>query len=128
MKRVIIIVVLFVVLIGLATFEVVAVNNLISKLEVMASELQVEITENKDNVSTALESVKEVKDYWDEYEHDLCLMFNHKDLSTITDTLSRLYSYVGNNDYDNAIAEVNLLKEYSEKNRHIMGFNIQNLL
>lgn len=55
-------------------------------------------------------------------------MFNHKDLSTITDTLSRLSSSVNNNDYDNAIIEVNLLKEYSEKNRHIMGFNLQNLL
>ena len=50
------------------------------------------------------------------------------DLSTITDTLSRLSSSVTNNDYDNAIIEVNLLKEYSEKNRHIMGFNMQNLL
>lgn len=127
-KRIIIIIVLFVTLIGLATFEVIAVNNLITNLEEMATNLQGEITYNKENVETTLTSVKKVKNYWDGFEDDLCLMFNHKDLSTITDTLSRLYSYVGNNDYDNAIAEVNLLKEYAEKNRHIMGFNIQNLL
>ena len=55
-------------------------------------------------------------------------MFNHKDLSSVTDTLTRLKSYIFNNDYDNAIAEVTLLEEYATKNRHIMGFNMQNLL
>ena len=55
-------------------------------------------------------------------------MFNHKDLSAITDSLTRLKSYIYNNDYDNAVAEVDLLNEYARKNRHIMGFNMQNLL
>ncbi len=127
-KRLIIIIVLFVSLIGLATYEVISVNNIITSLESMVINLQTEITENKNDVSKTSNSVKDVKNYWNKHEEGLCLMFNHKDLSAITDTLSRLDSYVVNNDYDNAIAEINLLKEYSEKNHHIMGFNIQNLL
>ena len=127
-KSIIIIVVLFVSLIGLATYEVVSVDNIITSLETMVETLQVDISENKNNVNEVTESVKKVQTYWNEHEENLCLMFNHKDLSAITDTLTRLFSYVENNDYDNAIAEVNLLKKYSEKNRHIMGFNLQNLL
>ena len=128
MKRIIIIVILFVSLIGLATYEVISVDNIITSLDTMVEKLQVDITDNKNNVSEISTSVKQVQTYWNNHEENLCLMFNHKDLSAITDTLTRLYSYVENNDYDNAIAEVNLLKKYSEKNRHIMGFNLQNLL
>ena len=127
-KRIIIIVILFVSLIGLATYEVVSVDNIITSLETMVETLQVDISENKNNVNEVTESVKKVQTFWNDHEENLCLMFNHKDLSAITDTLTRLFSYVENNDYDNAIAEVNLLKKYSEKNRHIMGFNLQNLL
>ena len=128
MKRIIIIVILFVSLIGLATYEVISVDNIITSLDTMVEKLQVDITDNKNNVSEISTSAKQVQTYWNNHEENLCLMFNHKDLSAITDTLTRLYSYVENNDYDNAIAEVNLLKKYSEKNRHIMGFNLQNLL
>ena len=127
-KRIIIIVILFVSLIGLGTYEVISVDNIITSLDTMVETLQVDITDNKNNVSEISTSVKQVQTYWNNHEENLCLMFNHKDLSAITDTLTRLCSYVENNDYDNAIAEVNLLKKYSEKNRHIMGFNLQNLL
>lgn len=128
MKKAIIVSILTIFLLGLATYELIAVEKIISNLEVMTVELQTIITDNKENVVQTETDVKKVRDYWSKHEENLCLMFNHKDLSTITDTLSRLSSSVTNNDYDNAIIEVNLLKEYSEKNRHIMGFNMQNLL
>lgn len=127
-KRIITISALFGLLIILAFYELVAVNNLITTLNEQATNLQTEIYENKEFVSSSINSVKKTKEYWNKNEIILTLMFNHKDLSTITDTLSRLYSYVENNDFDNAIAEVNLLKQYSEKNKWIMGFNFQNIL
>lgn len=127
-KRIITISALFSLLIILAFYELVAVNNLITTLNEQATNLQTEIYENKEFVSSTINSVKKTKEYWNKNEIILTLMFNHKDLSTITDTLSRLYSYVENNDFDNAIAEVNLLKQYSEKNKWIMGFNFQNIL
>lgn len=127
-KRIITISALFGLLIILAFYELVAVNNLITTLNEQATNLQTEIYENKEFVSNSINSVKKTKEYWNKNEIILTLMFNHKDLSTITDTLSRLYSYVENNDFDNAIAEVNLLKQYSEKNKWIMGFNFQNIL
>lgn len=128
MKRTITIVVLFVLLIVLATYELVMVDKIITKLDNLTLTIQTEIKNNKDDITVATNSITETKSFWDKHEDNLCLMFNHKDLSTITDTLSRLLSYAKNNDYDNAIVEANLLKEYSEKNRHIMGFNMQNFL
>ena len=128
MKRAITIVVLFVLLIVLATYELVMVDKIITKLDNLTLTIQTEIKNNKDDITVATNSITETKSFWDKHEDNLCLMFNHKDLSTITDTLSRLLSYAENNDYDYAIVEANLLKEYSEKNRHIMGFNMQNFL
>ena len=128
MKRTITIVVLFVLLIVLATYELVMVDKIITKLDNLTLTIQTEIKNNKDDITVATNSITETKSFWDKHEDNLCLMFNHKDLSTITDTLSRLLSYAENNDYDNAIVEANLLKEYSEKNRHIMCFNMQNFL
>lgn len=128
MKKIIIIIFLFVSLVALGTYELVAVNKIIFKLENITNNLKTNIENNKNNVQTTYPEVINVQNYWISVEDNLSLMFNHKDLSTITDTLSRLSSYVKNNDYDNAIAEVNLLSSYAEKNHDIMGFNLQNLL
>ena len=128
MKRIITIVVLFLGLITLATYEVVEVDKIINKLENQVKILNEMVVNNKDDLSVVQNKITQVKNFWDKKEDDLCLMFNHKDLSSVTDTLTRLKSYIFNNDYDNAIAEVTLLEEYATKNRHIMGFNMQNLL
>ena len=128
MKRIIAIVFLFLALITLATYEVVMVDKVIVKLENQAKSLSEMVKSNKEDLSIVETEISYVKKDWDSKEDNLCLMFNHKDLSAITDSLTRLKSYIYNNDYDNAVAEVDLLNEYARKNRHIMGFNMQNLL
>lgn len=127
-KRIVSIIFLFLALITLATYEVVAVDKIISKLETQVTALSETVKNNKNDLSVAETEVTLVKKDWDSNEDSLCLMFNHKDLSVVTDSLTRLQSYIYNNDYDNAVAEVDLLNEYARKNRHIMGFNMQNLL
>lgn len=115
-------------LIVLATFEVIAVKKLNTNLLKDVYHLQEITIENKENITNISKEITEIKNNWDNTEPLLCLMFNHKDLSTITDTLALIEAYVLNNDYDNAFAQVHLLIEYAEKNDHVMGFNIQNLL
>ena len=127
-KRIIAIVFLFLALITLATYEVVMVDKVIVKLENQVTSLSEMVKSNKEDLSIVETEISYVKKDWDSKEDNLCLMFNHKDLSAITDSLTRLKSYIYNNDYDNAVAEVDLLNEYARKNRHIMGFNMQNLL
>ena len=119
---------LFFLLISLATYELIAVNNIITKLETQVDALYEQVEHYKDDLSPCENLITKVKTNWDNNEDGLCVIFNHKDLSNITDTLTKLQTLIFNNDYDNAIVEVALLKEYSQKNKHIMGFNIQNLL
>ena len=83
--------------------------------------------ENEDNTSSILSEVDTARDAWDDKEIYLSLIFNRKDLSAITDNLALYRAYVYNNDFDNSIAQISLLKEYAEKNDHVMGFNFQNI-
>ena len=115
-------------LFALATYEVVAISNINNQLETDVILLYEVFEDDPEHISSLTQTVAGLKEQWDSQEESLCLMFNHKDLSCITDTLTRLLASVKNNDYDNAIIEVNILKEYSKKNRHVMGFNLQNIL
>ena len=128
MKRLLAVIIITISLFTLATYECISVANINNKLEADVSILYENFEDDPEHVSSFTETVKTLKNNWDSKENALCLMFNHKDLSCITDTFTRLLASVKNNDYDNAIIEVNLLKEYSEKNRHVMGFNLQNVL
>ncbi len=128
MKRLIAVLIITLSLFSLATYEVITVAKINDRLKADVKSLYQEFEEHEENISELTEWVSDIKGEWDKREEGLCLMFNHKDLSCITDTLTNLLTTVKNNDYDSAIIEVNLLKEYSEKNRHIMGFNFQNIL
>ena len=128
MKKIIIVIVITLLLITLGTFEVISVKNINVKLLSNVNELHTLTIENKEDLTIILEKVDNIKNDWVHVEPAQCIMFNHKDLSTSTDRFSKNRAYVYNNDYDNAIAEISLLKEYAEKNDHVMGFNMQNLL
>ena len=127
MKKAIIVSLLTIFLFGLATYELIAVEKIISNLEVMTVELQTIITDNKENVVQTETDVKKVRDYWSKHEENLCLMFNHKDLSAVTDSLNKLKTYTYLNDYDDALTELYLLQNFAYKADHIMGFNIHNI-
>ena len=128
MRRILSVYIITAILITLATTEVIWVKNVNKTLLNDINMLNQLTIENKENLTTILPKVDNIKSAWDKKEPILCLMFNHKDLSAITDNLALYRAYVFNNDYDNAIAQISLLIEYAEKNDHVMGFNIQNLL
>ncbi len=127
-KKFISVLIIAVLLFGLATTEVVLVNKFIIDLDKEVDELIIEYEENKDDVVSVVPHIQSLKGKWDKNENALCLMFNHKDMTSITDCISRLLTYTENNNYDDGIVELNLLKEYSEKNPHIMGCNFNNIL
>ncbi len=128
MKRTITIIAIAIILITFAIAELILVGNIVDYMEDSINNIAVKYSENKDDISVLSEEIKTIDDYWDKYESTLCLIFSHKDLSVTTDSLNKLMAYTKNNDYDNAIAEIELLKSMVEKNHHIMGFNIHNVL
>ena len=128
MKKIICISIITIILFSFAIFELIQVNTITQYLDNKVSTLPILYENNKDDISILTDRVQEISDYWNKYEDGLCLIFSHKDLSSTTDSLTKLLAYTKNNDYNNAIAEITLLKEIAEKNYHIMGFNIHNVL
>ncbi len=128
MKRAITVIVFSVVLFALGMTECVLVSKVVSNVDDQVGRLVTEYEANKDNVVPLIAQIDSIKQYWDQKESMLCLVFNHKDMSIITDGLSRVRSYTENNDYENGIVELKVLKENTEKQPHVMGFNIHNIL
>ena len=97
-------------------------------MEYRVDSLTAEYQDNQEDITILAENVDDFKKFWEQNENWLCYLFNHRDLSTITDSINRLKANTENNDYDSAYSELALLKEYSTKSHHIMGFNIHNIL
>ncbi len=128
MKRGIFMITLTVLLLSLAIWEAVAVNGVISNLSDSIDLIIDDFENHKNDITVLSKDVSEIKSFWDDRECTLCLMFNHKDLSDVTDSLNKLKTYTDLNDYDDALTELYLLQNFSSKATHIMGFNIHNIL
>ena len=128
MKRTITILIITALLIGFAIFELVTVSQFTTKLRADITTLTNQYNSNKDDITILSDDIEIISDYWNESEPALCIIFSHKDLSTTTDSLTRLLGYTRNNDYDNAIVELTLLNNVLDRNEYIMGFNIHNVL
>lgn len=108
--------------------ELVQVRTTLTSMEDIITDFNYRYESNQSDITIFYDELGDLKEYWERQENWLCFVFNHRDLSTITDSINRLIPYTKNNDYDNAICELSLLKEYSTKSYHIMGFNIHNIL
>lgn len=127
-KKGILVICIFIATITFAFVELHKVSSVLETMENTIIYLHQEYELNEEDISKYYNKVSNIKEYWLEKERWLCFLFNHRDLSVITDSINRLQVYTKNNDYDNAIAELALLKDYSSQNCHIMGFNINNVL
>lgn len=127
-KKAIMIIIILIFTISLGIFEMQNVKVVLTTMEDSITDLNIQYEKNEKDISIYYDKVCDIKEYWSQKEDWLCFLFNHRDLSVITDSINRLQSYTKNNDYDNSIAELSMLKYYSSKNCHIMGFNIHNIL
>ena len=118
---------IFIITITFGIFEIIQVKKTLITLEDLVNDLYIKYELNEESINTFYNETGDIREYWDKSQHWLCFIFNHRDLSTITDSINRLRTYTKNNDYDNAICELELLKEYSSNSYHILGFNLQNI-
>ena len=126
-KRMITMIVVAILLIALAITELVLVKTFINDIETDVNNLVVEFEENKEDISILTPRILNIKENWDSKEQVLCLMFNHKDMSMLTDSITRVAEYCKQNNYDDGIVELRILQEYAHKNHNIMGFNFNNI-
>ena len=128
MKKAILIIFILFITIGCGFWEVFSVKNVLSDMQASIVTLDEKFENNQEDITIYYDEIKEVRNTWEKKERWLCFLFNHRDLSVITDSFNRLLAFTENNDYDNATSELSMLKEYSTKSHHIMGFNIHNIL
>ena len=112
----------------MAIVDIVYVSNFIDDINNEVGALVTMYEENEDDITVIIPQLDKVQNKWKKNETILCFIYNHRDISLITDSLSKLSSYTRVNDYEDAYTEVRLLKEYTEKSPRIMNFNIHNVL
>lgn len=127
MKKGIVVAIIISLTITFGIIELYKVDKVLSTMEIAIMGLYKEYEENETDITKFSNKVGNIKEYWLESEDWLGFIFNNRDLSTITDSINRLQAYTKNNDYDNAIAELAMLQQYSTENSHIMGFNFKNI-
>jgi predicted PurR-regulated permease PerM len=108
--------------------EIIYVKNTLSSIDNIVDNLYISYQDNEDDISVFYEDTLNIKDFWGKKIKTLNFIFNHRDLSTITDSITRLQIYTKTNDYKNAICELLLLQSFTSSSYHIMGFNLHNIL
>lgn len=127
MKKGITVIIIITITIVFGIIELKQVDKVLTTMEISVMGLRKEYEENEDDITRFSNKVGNIKEYWLNCEDWLGFIFNNRDLSTITDSINRLQAFTKNNDYDNAIAELAMLEQYSTENSHIMGFNFKNI-
>lgn len=126
-KKGLIVIIIISLTIAFGILELKQVDKVLTTMEIAVMGLRKEYEENEDDITIYSNTIGNIKEYWLKSENWLGFIFNNRDLSSITDSINRLQAYTKNNDYDNAIAELAMLEQYSTENSHIMGFNFKNI-
>lgn len=127
MKRALSVIFIVVLLIGFGIWELLAVNNFIEQVNAKVTDLNDQFPSTQQSLQELSPVAEELYDFWYVHENLLCLLHNHKDLTIITETITRLKTNIQLNNYDNAKQEMDLLKAETEKLSHNMTFSSQNI-
>lgn len=128
MKRAAAVIFITLLLLVSGIIEIFIVKDVMIELKNSILFIEQKIIQNENNITVLEADMTSLTSDWEKKEVYLCLMFNHKDLSIITDSLNRLQTCTKLNNYDDAMVELMLLKLYSQNRMHLMGFNVQNIL
>ena len=115
-------------MLGAGICEIILINNTYQKIETEINTLIEDYDANKTDITSLYQNIDSLYNYWDNVEDPLCLLFNHRDLDTLSQSLEKVKEYTQQNDYNNAILELKLAYGIIEKSKHIMAFNIFNIL
>ena len=129
MKRGIIIIYIFAVLLGLCIVEEVLLKQNLSLLLEKSNNL-VTIVENSENVNTEnIESeINSLKEFWDKAESYFCIVVNHINMEEAGEQISKIVTLSKQNKKDELLVELNLLVYYAKSYEHIIVPNFQNIL
>lgn len=123
MKRIVCIIVIVCLLVLGAVVEIIYINTSIDNLLFVGQSVVENLKQDKDEY----EKVKQLNDYWDERESNICLFINHKDMELIGQQLKKAQSYLEVGDKKSALFEMEQFNYEVQAFRHVSQFNIQNI-
>lgn len=128
MKRIIGIICISLFLFGICLSEELLVSSSLNQVT-KDSEYLYNLANQGDSVNSTeiITKTKSLKEYWAKREHLLCFFINYKDMSEMSNEITRMLSYAQENIKEEYIASLSLVLYYCETFDHITGFNFQNI-
>lgn len=114
------------ILIGVATFEILYTKNVIDTVRASTSKME-ELFNQEEYDSIHIEAI-ELEKYWMDHEHVLCLIYNHNDIKNIVLEINQIKSYCKILNEEEIIAHINLLNINIELVTHTIQFNLENVI
>lgn len=125
-KKSIYIIIFVLILIGVATFEILYTKNVIDTVKASTDKME-ELFNQEDYESIHIEAI-ELEKYWMDHEHVLCLIYNHNDIKNVVLEINQIKSYCEKLNEEEIIAHINLLNINIELVTHTIQFNLENVI
>lgn len=128
MKKAIHIILIVLGLIALCTVEQIIAEKYLNDVQEKVDNLYTEFLAAENIINTKLiANTNQLADFWKEKENVLCTFVNHKDIEEIGEEITKLQSSVKNNNSEQYLQSIDLIKFYLQGYKHIIGISIQNV-
>ena len=88
MKRFLIILSIICIISALGIYETISVQSVMNSMTKDLNIIHNKVIENEGDITHISSDINTVKDYWIAHEEFICILFNHKDLLPITESIS----------------------------------------
>lgn len=129
MKRGIIIISIFLILIGLCVWEDVYLSSNLKTLNNKATNLA-QIVKESENVNDEIvkNSINDLDQFWTKTENYFCLVVNHINMEEAGEQITKIKTLSNLNKKEELMVEIDLLIYFSQSYEHIIVPHIQNIL
>ena len=117
-------------IVGVCIWENLYIQKAFSFLEGRLNEIEVKLSQNEETINTQ-ENIKEIKklhEEWQHYSNVLKTIVWHTGMKDVEINLSRILTYVEENDYTEAMVELHVLEDFCKHYSKDFTINIQNIL
>lgn len=117
-------------IVGVCIWENLYIQKAFSFLEGRLNEIEVKLSQNEEAINTQ-ENIKEIKklhEEWQHYSNVLKTIVWHTGMKDVEINLSRILTYVEENDYTEAMVELHVLEDFCKHYSKDFTINIQNIL
>jgi len=128
-KRTILIVSLFVILVGISVVEEILLKQNLTTLYNKSVNLK-NLVEEVENVNSnlVLDEIDELDEFWKSCENYICIVINHINIEEVGEQLTKIKLLGEQNKKEELIIEINLLIYYSKSYEHMLIPSLQNIL